>query len=101
MDQMLQGFEEIVGGMSELILLGRPEDYYRKSQSKCMMYLKNIDDPPKIQEVLLPMSASNLVDGTYEFGQLLEGNLGNFVKREFEGRNKAKDPREYGSVKGY
>ena len=39
MDQMLQGFEEIIGGMKELIILGRPEDYYRKSQAKCMMYL--------------------------------------------------------------
>ena len=87
MDQMLQGFEELISGMKELILLGRPEDYYKKSQSKCLMYLKNIDNPPKIQEVILPMSASNLTDGTYEFGQLLEGNLWNFVKREFAGRN--------------
>ena len=83
MDQMLQGFEEIVGGMEELVLLGRPEDYYRKSQAKCMTYLSGIDNPPKLQEVLLPMSASGLSDGTYEFGQLLEGNLGSFVRHEF------------------
>ena len=87
MDQMLQGFEEIVAGMHKLILLGRPGDYYQKSQSKCKNYLSGIENPPPIQEVLLPMSASNLTDGTYEFGQLLEGNLGNFVKREFAGRN--------------
>ena len=87
MDQMLQGFEEIVGGMRQLILLGRPEDYYKKSQRKCMAYLSGIENPPDIEEVLLPMSASGLADGTYEFGQLLEGNLGSFVKREFAGRN--------------
>lgn len=83
MDQMLQGFEEIVSGMRELVLLGRPEDYYKKSQNKCMMYLKNIENPPEIRELLLPMSAATLADGTYDFGQLLEGNLGNFVRREF------------------
>ena len=87
MDQMLQGFEELVRGMQELILLGRPEDYYRKSQTKCKHYLDGIENPPKIQEVLLPMSASGLSDGTYEFGQLLEGNLGSFVRREFAGRD--------------
>ena len=89
MDQMLQGFEELVKNMKELILLGRPEDFYRKSQAKCMDYLTKIEDPPKLTEVILPMSASNLVDGTYEFGQLLEGNLGNFVRRELTGRNQA------------
>ena len=83
MDQMLQGFEEIVSGMRELVLLGRPEDYYKKSQNKCKMYLKNIENPPEIRELLLPMSAATLADGTYDFGQLLEGNLGNFVRREF------------------
>ena len=87
MDQMLQGFEELVRGMKELILLGRPEDYYRKSQTKCKLYLDGIENPPNIQEVLLPMSASGLSDGTYEFGQLLEGNLGSFVRREFAGRD--------------
>ena len=83
MDQMLQGFEKVISSMSELIILGRPEDYYRKSQKKCMSYLSGIKDPPRVQEVILPMSASNLLDGTYEFGQLLEGNLGSFVRREF------------------
>ena len=38
---------------------------------------------PEIRELLLPMSAATLADGTYDFGQLLEGNLGNFVRREF------------------
>ena len=89
MDQMLQGFERLVCSMKELILLGRPEDYYRKSQEKCRDYLMRIDDPPSVQEVILPMSATDLVDGTYEFGQLLEGNLGSFVRREFAGRNQA------------
>ena len=83
MDQMLQGFEQVISSMKELIILGRPEDYYRKSQKKCMTYLMGIKNPPELQEVILPMSASNLVDGTYEFGQLLEGNLGSFVRREF------------------
>ncbi len=83
MDQMLQGFEDIVCRMKELVLLGRPEDYYRKSQEKCMRYLSMIGDPPNLHEVILPMSAANLADGTYEFGQLLEGNLGSFVSREF------------------
>ena len=83
MDQMLQGFEEIISSMKELILLGRPEDYYRKAQTKYLSYLSGIMDPPAIREVILPMSASGLVDGTYEFGQLLEGNLGSFVRREF------------------
>ncbi len=83
MDQMLQGFEEVISSMKELILLGRPEDYYRKAQIKCMSYLSGIMDPSAIREVILPMSASGLVDGTYEFGQLLEGNLGSFVRREF------------------
>ena len=87
MDQMLQGFEELISGMQELILLGRPEDYYMKSQNKCKNYLCGIDNPPRIEEVLLPMSASGLSDGTYDFGQLLEGNLGSFVRRELERRN--------------
>ncbi|MCR5097391.1 MAG: hypothetical protein K6B14_00420 [Lachnospiraceae bacterium] len=82
MDQMLQGFEDVISRMKELIILGRPEDYYRKAQGKFMSYLTNISEAPDIQEVILPMSATNLADGTYEFGQLLEGNLGNFVRRE-------------------
>lgn len=75
------GFSEILSGCQELIVLGKPGDYYRKSQHRFLEYAKSRVEQAHVTEVLLPMSAGNLVDGTYVIEELIQGNLGMFVRR--------------------
>lgn len=77
----IPGFREIISGCQELIVLGKPGDYYMKSHSRFMEYANGQWEDVDIQEVLLPMSAGNLVDGTYGIEELIQGNLGMFVRR--------------------
>ena len=77
----IRGFQEIISGCQELIVLGKPGDYYRMSQGKFVEYAENHYTGVQVHEVLLPMSAGNLVDGTYAVEELIQGNLGMFVRR--------------------
>lgn len=77
----IRGFQEIISGCQELIVLGKPGDYYRMSQGKFVEYAENHYMGVQVHEVLLPMSAGNLVDGTYAVEELIQGNLGMFVRR--------------------
>ena len=69
----IRGFQEIISGCQELIVLGKPGDYYRMSQGKFVEYAENHYTGVQVHEVLLPMSAGNLVDGTYAVEELIQG----------------------------
>ncbi len=77
----ISGFAKFISGMNKLYVLGRPGDYFRKSQDAFMDYLDRINIEVDVECVSLPMSAGNLSDGTYQLETLLQGNLGMFVKR--------------------
>ena len=83
-EQLLQGSEELLSDFDDVILLGRPEDYFLPAQQKCMDLLQNMMQAPVVHEVKLNMSAYGLVEGTYSLRHLMEGNLGSFVRNEFK-----------------
>ena len=72
-------------------MLGKPGDYYQKSQTKFVEYAQAHYQNAEIHEVMLPMSAGNLVDGTYAIEELIQGNLGMFVRRMIRQGVMAKD----------
>lgn len=77
----LPGFRHILSLCHEFILLGKPGDYYQKSQKNFIEYLQRTGEDINLRQVFLPMSAGNLVDGTYIMEELIQGNLGLFVKK--------------------
>ena len=87
----IRGFQDIVSGCQEFIVLGKPGDYYQKSQTKFVEYAQTHYHNAEIHEVMLPMSAGNLVDGTYAIEELIQGNLGMFVRRMIRQGVMAKD----------
>lgn len=87
----IRGFQDIVSGCQEFIVLGKPGDYYQKSQTKFVEYAQTHYQNAEIHEVMLPMSAGNLVDGTYAIEELIQGNLGMFVRRMIRQGVMAKD----------
>ncbi len=76
-----QGFKQLVELCSELLVLGKPGDYYGKSQERFLGYLEDNHFEVPTKSVMLPMSAGNLVDGTYAMEELIQGNLGMFVRK--------------------
>ena len=77
----VQGFHNMVSMCEELVVLGKPGDYYQKSIRAFMNYAGKTFDDVSIKSVYLPMSAGNLVDGTYAMEELIQGNLGIFVRK--------------------
>lgn len=77
----LPGFRRILNFCQELIVLGKPGDYYQMSQRNFVEYLQRVCENIHLKQVSLPMSAGNLVDGTYAMEELIQGNLGLFVKK--------------------
>ena len=71
---------EWCGENSEVILLSKRGDYYRKSEKKFEDYFEERLPSVKRRDIDLPMSAAGLSDGTWYLPSLLEGNLGNFVR---------------------
>lgn len=87
----VQGFRHMVSLCDELIVLGKPGDYYKKSQKNFLDYANKYIQETEIASVSLPMSAGNLVDGTYVMEELIQGNLGMFVRRIIQEGTIAKD----------
>ena len=71
----------MVSMCQELVVLGKPGDYYQKSQKSFLEYAGRVYENVPIRTVSLPMSAGNLVDGTYAMEELIQGNLGIFVRK--------------------
>ena len=77
----INGFAKFIERLNRLFVLGRPGDYFKKGQEIFLDYLERIQADISVENVILPMSAGNLADGTYQLEELLQGNLGVFVKR--------------------
>lgn len=77
----IPGFRNMLSLCEDVVVLGKPGDYYRKSQMNFMEYIKTVCDNVPMRQVSLPMSAGNLVDGTYAMEELVQGNLGMFVRK--------------------
>lgn len=77
----IDGFCEIISSISQLIILSRPGDFYKKSTDAFTRYLIDQDVQTDMGVVQLPMSAQNLSDGSYCTEELLMGNLGAFVQK--------------------
>lgn len=77
----IDGFPKLLDFMNQLYVLGRPGDYFRKSQDLFLDYLERISSKVEVKCVSLPMSAGNLSDGTYQLEELLQGNLGMYVNK--------------------
>lgn len=79
-DRLPVHLAEWCGENSEIILLSKRGDFYRKSEQKYEDYFEERLPDVKRREVDLPMSAAGLSDGSWYLPSLLEGNLGNFVR---------------------
>ncbi len=82
-DSILPGMDSFLGRSDDILLLTKNGDFYEKSMGIFVGYLEKAGLLQNIRKVVLPMSAGNLVDGTYRMNQLMMGNLGSFVRREF------------------
>jgi hypothetical protein len=78
----MQGFIDMLTCCSQLIVLNKPGDYYQMSQKHFLQYLEESHITTNVESVLLPMSAGNLVDGAYMLEELIQGNLGVFVRKQ-------------------
>ena len=79
--RVINGFSKILEDFEKLYLLSQPGDYFSKSQKQFLEYLDRYQLPLEIENVNLKMTAKNLSDGTYQLEELLQGNLGMFVKK--------------------
>jgi hypothetical protein len=77
----INGFNSHIRNLEKLYVLGKPGDYFRKSQEAFLNYIDRIGSDLELEDVILPMSAGNLSDGSYQLEELLQGNLGLFVKK--------------------
>ena len=77
----INGFNRIVGNLDRLYVLGKPGDYFKKGQDVFMNYINKLGVESELENVILPMSAKNLSDNSYQIEELLQGNLGMFVKK--------------------
>lgn len=82
--RVIQGFAELSGLFDELVVLNKPGDYYQKSQKSFMRYASGASGGKHLLPMQLPMSAGSLVDGTYGLEELIQGNLGVYVRRQLE-----------------
>lgn len=80
----VDGFREMAGCCQKLLLLNKPGDFYQKSQRCFMDYADKAGLDSEITPVQLPMSAGNLSDGAYLLEELIQGNLGGYVRRQME-----------------
>ncbi len=77
----INGFNKILSNLDRLYVLGKPGDYFKKSQDLFNDYLEKIGTSAHCEDVILPMSAKNLSDNSYQIEELLQGNLGMFAKK--------------------
>ena len=82
----VSGFSRLISKLNRLYVLGRSGDFFRKGQEVFMEYLERIQADIQVENVILPMSAGNLSDGAYQIEELLQGNLGMFVRKMMNSR---------------
>ncbi len=84
----INGFSKFIDSFNKLYVLGKPGDYFKRAQEQFFDYLERLETNVDIEEVILPMSAGNLSDGAYHIEELLQGNLGVFVKKMMNANGK-------------
>lgn len=89
-DASMRGIEELFSHLSDLLLLGRDGDYYRKYERQIYAFLNDHKQPMSVHQAALPLSGMNLNDGTYQFEQLLAGNLSSYARAVVEGASGAR-----------
>lgn len=78
-DDAIRGTEALMKRLSKLIVLSREGDYYYKFDTQFRGYLEERGAMDIVKNVMLPLSAKNLDDGTYVIDQLMTGNLGKYA----------------------
>ncbi len=84
-DYFDEAMEALLPYLDELILLGRPEDYFGYAMSCCENYLLTTEKDIKVHAVNLNMSATGLKDGCFDMRKIVEGNMAGFIRDEFKG----------------
>ncbi|MCR4612059.1 MAG: hypothetical protein K5644_09200 [Lachnospiraceae bacterium] len=75
-----QGFKEIMNYVDNCILINKRGDYYKETQDYMKEYIRGIGTSTTSIELL--MSANNLSEGCYQLEELLTGNLGRYVRSQ-------------------
>lgn len=82
----IQGFAHILSDFDELIILTKQGDYYQRSNECFQDYLRKLNLQIKMDKITLPMNASNLNAGNFILEELVQGNLGMYVRRQIMNR---------------
>ena len=80
LDDINQGFKEIIEFVDNCVLINKRGDYYKMQQEDMRDYIKTLGT--KITTVELLMTANNLSEGCYQLEELLTGNLGRYVRSQ-------------------
>ena len=80
LDDISQGFKEIIERAGNCVLINKRGDYYRMQQEEMRDYIKSLG--VRTTGVELLMSANNLNEGCYQLEELITGNLGHFVRSQ-------------------
>ena len=83
-DGSMRGMKGLFHYLHNLLLLGRDGDYYRKYDKQIRAFLKERKSPMAVRETVLPLTGASLSDGTYQFEQLLSGNLSQYARTALE-----------------
>lgn len=83
MDSSVNGMDEILQAADEILLLGKPGEYYTYSMRVFAERMSMEGLSEKCRQMLLPMSAAAQGHGSLAAEQMMGGNLGRFVRREF------------------
>lgn len=82
-DHVIQGFEKILSRLDEMVLITKNGDYYRKSEERFCNFIKDRGFDSDIKRINLSVNAGNLSDGSYSISSLIQGNLGEIIKKEW------------------
>ena len=82
--RVCQGFLELGGLCQEFLVLSKLGDYYQKSLHSFMAQARGLIGGRSLQLMQLPMSAAGLTEGTYRLEELIQGNLGLYVRRQVD-----------------
>lgn len=82
MDQTVQGMDAILQAADDILLLGKPGEYYETSMRVFAAEAEKEGLSSKCRQLMLPMSVSQQA-GEYAMGQMMNGKLGGFIRKEF------------------
>lgn len=80
LDDISQGFKEIIEYARNCVLINKRGDYYKLEQDDMRDFIKTLG--VKTTSIELLMSANNLSEGCYQLEELLTGNLGRYVRSQ-------------------